>query len=241
MQLFLTSSPCDNDVPAGVGLPCIFYTRNGFVDRLRACFPAGSAGVIIAASPCEYDLNDEMASTFAGCFAYHGMAMPALTLIDGRNPQAAAKAIRSAGVVILGGGHVPTQNAFLHSMGIPALLKGFTGLVMGVSAGSMNCAATVYAQPEMPGESTDPAYRRFLPGLGLTQVNVLPHLQEVRHIHLDGRRLFEDITLPDSHGRTFYALPDGSFVHNRTICGEAWRIADGRMDKVCSEGQTLPV
>ena len=35
MHLFLTSSPCNDDVPSGVALPCIFFERNGFVDRLR--------------------------------------------------------------------------------------------------------------------------------------------------------------------------------------------------------------
>lgn len=30
----------------------------------------------------------------------------------------------------------------------------------------MNCADTVYAQPEEPGEAVDPDYQRFIPGLG---------------------------------------------------------------------------
>ena len=239
MHLFLTSSPCDDNVPAGVKLPCIFNTRNRFVEHLQSCFTPGCAGTVIAASPDEYDLNDEMARTFAGCFAYHGMKLAGMTLIDGRNPGEAARAIAASGVVILGGGHVPTQNAFLRRLGARELLQGFGGMVMGISAGSMNCAATVYAQPEMPGESTDPAYRRFLPGLGLTDVNVLPHYQETRHFTLDGRRLFEDITFADSHGRVFYALPDGSYVYNGAIWGEAWRIADGKIQQAGWEGTSF--
>ena len=35
MTLFLTSSPCWDDVPEGCDLPCIFNERNGFVDALR--------------------------------------------------------------------------------------------------------------------------------------------------------------------------------------------------------------
>ena len=112
MHLFLTSSPCDDNVPVGVKLPCIFDVRNRLVDNLRACFVPGCAGTIIAASPDEHDLNDEMASTFAGCFAYHGMKLTSMTLIDSRNPGALSKAIATSGVVILGGGHVPTQNTF---------------------------------------------------------------------------------------------------------------------------------
>ncbi|MBO6270683.1 MAG: dipeptidase E, partial [Clostridium sp.] len=53
---------------------------------------------------------------------------------------------------------------------------------------------------------------------------------------LDGKRLFEDITYPDSLGREFYVLPDGSYIYSRDgeeeILGEAWRIADGKLEKI---------
>lgn len=235
MHLFLTSSPCDDNVPAGTQLPCIFDVRNRFVEHVRNCFVPGCSGVIIAATPQAHDLNDQMARTFAGCFAHHGMKLASMTLIDDRNPGELPQVIASSGVVILGGGHVPTQNAFLRQLGVKELLQHYHGLVMGISAGTMNCATTVYAQPEMPGESTDPSYCRFLPGLGLTEINVLPHYQETKDFLLDGRRLFEDITFADSHGRTFYALPDGSYVYNNVIWGEAYRIAEGKMTQVCRD------
>ena len=48
---------------------------------------------------------------------------------------------------------------------------------------------------------------------------------------LDGRRLFEDITYPDSWGRSFLALCDGSYLlceeGRETIFGEAYRIENG--------------
>ena len=40
-------------------------------------------------------------------------------------------------------------------------------MIFGISAGSMNSAEEVYAQPELEGESLDPNYVRFIPGLGL--------------------------------------------------------------------------
>ena len=49
----------------------------------------------------------------------------------------------------------------------------------------------------------DPGYARFFPGLDLTEVNVLPHYQKAKDDLVDGLRLFEDITLPDSLGRCF--------------------------------------
>jgi len=238
MHLFLTSSPCDDNVPPGCTLPCTWNARNHFVENLRACITPGCEGVVIAASPDEYDLNDEMTRTFAACMAWHGMPLAAMHLIDGRNEEDVRQILPRCGLVILGGGHVPTQQAFFERMGLRSLLRGYDGVVMGISAGSMNCAATVYAQPELPGESLDMNYQRFLPGLGLTNVNILPHYNEVADSLLDGKRLFEDITFADSFGRAFYVLVDGSYVLHSggkmTLYGEGWRIADGEMQPICT-------
>lgn len=245
MTLFLTSSPCDDNVPQGVSLPCIFDVSNGFVDRLRERVVPGCSCVIIAASPDAHALNDQMAWTFDRCFDYHGMTFCCTTLIDDRNPWDLPQAIAEAGVVILGGGHVPTQHAFLEQLGLRGLLDGFDGVVMGISAGSMNCCGSLYAQPEEPGEATDPHYRRFLQGLGLTDVMILPHYQRVKDTWLDGMRLIDDITCGDSHGREFWAIPDGSYVmqENGTalLCGEGYRIADGRKEQVTRCGDVLRI
>ena len=64
MILFLTSSPCTNDVPAGVNLPCVLDRSNGFVRRLRRVFPQGGNLLIIASDPEAFEGNDEMTKTF---------------------------------------------------------------------------------------------------------------------------------------------------------------------------------
>lgn len=64
MTLFLTSSPCDNNVPEGLDLPCIFDARNGFVENLRASVEPGAQLLIIASDPDAFAGNDEMAATF---------------------------------------------------------------------------------------------------------------------------------------------------------------------------------
>lgn len=136
-------------------------------------------------------------------------------------------------VIFLGGGHVPTQNAFFHRIGLREKLAHFDGIIIGISAGSMNAADEVYAQPEMPGEAADPSYRRFLRGLGLTDINILPHYQIVRDNMLDGRRLFEDITIPDCEGRRALILPDGSFLMikdgEEQVFGEGYWIGEGKL------------
>lgn len=243
MILFLTSSPCDNNVPGGLPIPCILDARNGFVDALCARWKSGSRCLIACAAPDTFEHNDEMRDTFASAFAFHGLTYKSFDLLDARNEDAAQQLVSSSDFILLAGGHVPTENAFFQRIGLRELLKGYDGIVMGISAGSMNAADVVYAQPEEEGESINPDYERFIEGLGLTNLNILPHYQMVRDNILDGRRLYEDITFEDSIGHAFVVLEDGSYVLEEDgrceVYGEAYLIFSGKMMKICSEGDML--
>ena len=239
MILFLTSSPCDDDIPKSAGIPCGLFRRNHFVENMKRYWKPDSRTLIISAFPDNYPADDEMADTFYKAFAYHGLTMSRMEILDNRTRDRAPDLIRESDMIILGGGHVPTENAFFKEIGLRELLTGYPGIIMGISAGTMNCAETVYVQPELAGESLDPDFVKFTPGLGLTQYNVLPHYQMVRDNILDGRRLFEDITYPDSMGHTFYVLPDASYimeVNGRGILyGQAWALTDGILKKICED------
>lgn len=146
-------------------------------------------------------------------------------------------------VLILAGGHVPTQNKFFEKIHLKEHIKNFDGILIGISAGSMNCAEIVYAQPELEGESIDKEYKRFLYGLGITKLMVLPHYQNIKNDILDGKRLFEDITYADSYGKEFYALEDGSYfiIENNTIIlfGAAYLIKDGMIKQICEKDKSI--
>jgi dipeptidase E len=136
---------------------------------------------------------------------------------------------------------VPTQNTFFQKIALRELMESFDGTVLGISAGTMNSADVVYAQPEEEGEGSNPDFVKFLPGLNLTKYMIIPHYQDTKDNILDGKKLFEDITYPDSMGKTFYALPDGSYLYARgekeVLCGEAYQIRDGICEKICSENE----
>ena len=246
MILFLTSSPIgiyrSDETPDYSG----FNPANGMVEELRMHWPENARCLLISAFPDDYSLNDRMRQDFEEILRDTGLPFSRMDLCDSRNGQEKADAVASYDFVILGGGHVPTENAFFRRICLADRLSGFEGIVMGISAGSMNCAHTVYAQPEMPGEATDPSYQRFIPGLGLTDCNILPHYNAVRDDVLDGMRLMEDITYPDSMGRTFYAIVDGSYLFQTQsggkvraeIRGEAYRIRDGRIEQISRTGET---
>lgn len=230
MTAFLTSTPSAERGGA-------FYAGNGLLASLRAALPARAlTALLITSDPAEPARTAHMAAELRETLERSGFAAARFDALDGTNDAEAPALVAAADLIFLAGGHVPTQNAFFRRIGLRARLADYAGVVLGISAGSMNSAETVYAQPELPGESTDAAFARFLPGLGLTQKQIIPHYQAIRDDVLDGRRLFEDITYPDSIGREFFAIPDGSYLRidasGERFFGEVWRIADGVCEKV---------
>lgn len=241
MLLFLTSSPCSNEMPEGVELPCILNEVNDFVWNLRQNWRENSQCLIISADPDDYAGNDEMTDTFYNAFLYHDLSIGDMAVCDGRNEEELPELLAQSDVILLSGGHVPTENAFFERICLREWIQEFDGIVIGISAGTMNCADMVYAQPEREGESEDPDYCRFLSGLGLTELMILPHYQQVKDTILDGKRLYEEITYPDSVGNVFLALVDGSYVMAgedwAELFGEAYRIEDGQIRQICEEGE----
>ncbi len=229
MICFLTSR---TDLPGAGEL----NPANRFTEELRRCFPGPCRALYVCSDPDGWDAMDFYASVIRGSFESAGFRFARFSTLDGRNAVQAAELVRDANLLILGGGHVPTQNRFFHAIGLRALMRDFDGVVIGISAGSMNSADVVYAQPEEDGEAADPGYQRFLTGLGLTKTMLLPHWQELRDSVLDGLRVLEDITLPDSAGRTFYAIPDGSYLFIKSgleeLRGEAYLVRDGRIMQI---------
>ena len=230
MKLFITSSPFVD----GADRP-IMDPQNGLVRRLKQALPPYCRCLYICSSPDRRDLNCTFGADVFQIFAQEGMAFSHYAVLDGNNFYEAKKLVGESDLIVLAGGHVPTQNAFFHKIHLPELLKDYGGVVLGISAGSMNMAEFVYAQPEEPGE-TSPRYQRFIPGLGLTHVNILPHYQKAKHYTVDGLHLYDQITRQDSVGNCFYVLPDGSYVYQddrqTILCGEGYCYRDGVMTQL---------
>ena len=239
MIVYLTSSPCVDGADRAILNP-----ENDFLDRLRCDLPVNPRCLFVASSPDDRDATCEFGAAMFCAFAEAGLHFSSYHILDGQTAHQAADLIAHSDFIILAGGHVPTQNAFFREIGLAELLEDFPGVIMGISAGSMNAAEIVYMQPEAPGESR-PSFRRFVPGLGLTKVNICPHFQKVHDMILDGKRLFEDITYSDSMGKTFYALPDGSYFYidedQTLLCGKAWRIRNGILERLTKDGDTLDI
>ena len=237
MTVFLTSSPFVDGADRAV-----LSNANGFIDRIREALPPLCSCLFVCSDPERRDLTCRFGTAMVSAFGDEGIWFSRYAILDGFNADEAETLVAQSDFIVLAGGHVPTQNAFFQEIHLRELLEGWDGVVMGISAGSMNCADTVYVQPEEEGES-DPDFARFSPGLGLTEVNVLPHYQKVKDNILYGLRLFEDITYADSWGNTFFAIPDGSFFYqddeHLLLFGEGRLIRDGELEPLTEDGEVL--
>lgn len=237
MIAFLTSSPCVYKAPRAILNP-----ENQFLDNLRQCLPEYPRCLFVCSSPDSPYLTDKFGYEMASAFEEAGIPFSDFQVLDRRTQQDAQLLIWKSDFIILAGGHVPTQNAFFQEIGLRELLDNYQGVLMGISAGTMNSAERVYAQPEEEGES-DPDFERFLPGLGITDVNVLPHYQQVKDYLLDGKRLFEDVTYADSMGECFFAFVDGTYLliedGQTLLYGEAYCIRDGQIEQISEVGDIV--
>lgn len=242
MKAILTSSLGGSVRMNGKRIPAGFLTNNGLLDKLKALWAEDSKVMIVCASPDAYEDNDIRYACLKKAFPISGLSVSAVEFCDGRNEKLIEK-LPEMDLLILIGGHVPTQNAFFKKIGLKERLAGFDGLLLAYSAGSMNCASNVYVSPELEGEAADPDFVRWTSGLGLTEINIFPHYQAIRDDTLDGLRLMEDITYPDSYTHEILALNDGSYIvledGTETLYGEARRIQNGRLEVICKDGEAL--
>ena len=239
MTLFLTSSPCVYLAPRAILNP-----ENQFLHNLRRVLPSRPKCLFICSAPDDPGFTDRVSDEMAAAFEEAGLGFSGLSTLDRRNQEEAENLIWNSDLILLAGGHVPTQNAFFNEIGLAEKISNYQGVILGISAGTMNCAETVYAQPEEEGESS-PDFPRFLPGLGLTKVQILPHYQQVKDYTLDGLRLFEDITYADSWGEQFYVFPDGTYLlkekGREIIFGEFYLLWDSRMTQMARSGDITPI
>ena len=241
MIAFLASHIGGSYKKSGKRFPTFLNSDNDFVARLKQRWVPNCTVLLISADPHTHERNDSILECLSAAFPMSGLPISGMALCDSRSEEVIER-MADFPVIILSGGHVPTQNRYFKKLKLKEKLESYDGIVIGISAGTMNSAQIVYAHPEAEGEAIDPQYRRFLPGLGITHAMVLPHYQAIREDVLDGFRVMEDIAYPDSRDKTFYALVDGSYLVAEngitTLFGEAYRILDGEISLFCAKNES---
>ena len=174
MKAILTSSLGGQVKTDGRRLPARLPETNGLLECIRDAWKNDSRVMIISGSPEDYGKNDSVLFCLKGAFSLSELSTSEVLMCDERNKEIIER-LPEMDVLILAGGHVPTQNSFMKTIGLKERLQAWDGLLIAWSAGSMNCAETVYAGPELPGEAINPDYQRWISGLGITNTNIFPH------------------------------------------------------------------
>lgn len=233
--LFLTSSPCGHDGA--------IFEKNGFREELLRQLKGKICGLYITSSPDDFYGSECASEGLCSALKNCGIDIAGWTLLDRRNITLAHSLIKQSDLIILGGGHVPTQHRFFQEMLLGEALHAFEGVLITISAGSMNCADEVYSIPELPGEIRDPNYRRFFRGMGLTSIQILPHYYEWKDFVLDGMKVYNEVAAKDSMGKRFYIFPDGTYLFSmygyEEIRGEAFLMENGIFRKISEDGQRI--
>lgn len=233
--LFLTSSPCGHDGA--------IFEKNGFRDEVLRQLKGDVRGLYITSSPDDFYGSECASEGIRTALEACGVKIVRWILLDRRNITQAHALVKDSDLIILGGGHVPTQHRFFKEMLLRDALIAYEGVLITISAGSMNCADEVYSIPELPGEIRDPNYRRFFPGMGLTSIQILPHYYEWKDFVLDGMKVYNEVAAKDSMGKRFYVFPDGTYLCSmygyEEIRGETFLLENGVFRKVCEDGQKV--
>ena len=172
MVLFMTSSPDGHtwdDPMSAVSMDA----ANDFINNLKKFWKDGARGLFVACNPADYAENDKMSSILMNSLKLSGLEVLSMDICDDRNTDIT----KTYDFMILAGGHLPTQNEFFKRINMKETVNNYEGIVIGISAGTMNCAKIVYSLPEEEGETFDENFDRFPEGLGLTGIQVIPHYQ----------------------------------------------------------------
>ncbi len=227
MVIFLTSSFIEyrgvtDDEPVHI------LRDNGFSERLKKHWRKDSALLVVSANPADYEENDKTAEKLSAAFEDEGFSVGETGILDDRTSENAWDLIKKSDVIVLAGGNASAQNMFFREIGLKELLRGFPGIIISTGEGSMNLAENAYLYPSTDEEAKNPAFVKEREGLGLTDISVIPHSSSLRKAVLNEKKLVDDIIFPDSEGRKFYFIDDGSYF-----------IIDGDVTRFHGDGEVL--
>lgn len=124
MKVMLTSALGGSSKVNGVKVPSVLIQRNGLLDNLRAIWTPNAKILIICADPNDHKKNDEVCSCLEKSFPMSGLSISGIDKCDSRNISAVDE-LESVDVLILAGGHVPTQNRFMKLLRLRERLQNY--------------------------------------------------------------------------------------------------------------------
>lgn len=239
---FFTSSMMTTEFDEdGAEYPVPIKNDNNFLTRLSENWPDNAKVLMISSNPTTYENNDFYLNMYQKSMEMSNLSIQQMDVYDARSNYD----IHRCDVLILSGGHVPTQNKFFKEINLRDKIHDFNGVIVALSAGSMNAADIVYSIPEEDGEALDPSYIRYFEGLGLYNKRIFPHYQYFKDLMLDGLDMVNDIALKDSYKEDIYAIEDGVYFMKKDdalyLCGKAYYMKDGQITSIGADGEVTEV
>lgn len=174
-KLYLTSALGNYMKINGIKTSCAMDNTNCMVDKLKKICDNNTNILLIASNPYNYAKNNNMKKIMKESFEKSKVSYNSITIVDSRNENNLDIYLKQHQLIILLGGHLPTQNNWFGKLNLKNKIKSYNGYIIGQSAGSMNCANIVYLYPEYKEELDEKAYPRWGKGLELTDILIFPH------------------------------------------------------------------
>lgn len=217
--------------------------ENGIVDQLKNNLKKTSKAVFISSNITP---SPENVSTYSRIF-FDSLKMVGITfdeyrIIECTNCDKAKEYIDGSDLVFLCGGDTYSQHELFLKMNLKEILKNYSGIVLGQSAGAINMAKDAFNSPEEKEES-EPI---FFDGLGLTNINIEPHFKCDDTDFNDEEKYQREAIIKESYNRPIYGQCDGShvFIDDNdvaTVYGETYLILNGKIEKICDNHNSITI
>ena len=119
-HLFLTSSPFKFTHENGKFINHCLLKENNLEENLKKFWKQDSSILYITSDPNNLVMNNSIIDSMKGAFTNTSLSFKNIELCDGKN---ANINLKNFDVIILGGGHVPTQNKFFESINLREKIK----------------------------------------------------------------------------------------------------------------------
>jgi dipeptidase E len=195
-----------------------------FCNQMKTCVKSGMNFVFVASEfESIYEKNDWYCDHFLKMFSDCGITFGSVSVIDSRmTKEIAQSTVSGADVVWLAGGDTPTQFSYLDSYGLIPCIREHTGVVIGMSAGSINMSKTAVCT--LTCEHNE---QEIYEALGLVDFSVEPHF--------DKGNVTEELLLLSEKYPLYGICDDGAIVcteGNTRYLGDVYLIDNRQVTRV---------
>jgi dipeptidase E len=238
MKLFLTSNLNHYKKINGKKIATAIDNTNGLIGQLLQNLD-NNKGIVFIPSDFEDVEKIKLYSTLLfEALRLSGIDFDNYYVVDINNQTELANKLANSSMVYLSGGETYQQNQYFQNINLKELLKNYTGIIMGQSAGSINLADNVYDSPESEEAISKPSHFK---GLEKTNINIEPHFVLSTEDFDNDEVFHRNEILKESKLRPLYALCDTSHIFDngekQILYGEGYLLSGGVISKLSNHGE----